>query len=821
MKTEKRLTMALSVLVALMMLAVPLASSSNLFVDGGQTNSNGDAPSLGASTGYTITFQLNADGKSLDQTNVNDTFIGKLKAATNENGSVLKDKVTWYINENDDLCALVIGNDVPIQNIIKLLFTGETKITKSGYTLMSWKDATTGALFDSSVTGVDYVKKDMTFAAQWELQTDYVEVPVTVNFDGDVKEYYKAYKATDGKIPVNDINASNLPAAVEKVGKLSIEGYVVNNTYGAAPDETHITNVYSEGKVTYGDSKELPADGKTIPSTSKLTVTYTFNSAQYSKITVHSIAFKDGKDVVLYADKAKPYDYNMIFKSLGKDGVKAIDAEPVDKSVNYKTTDGKYLLTGWNNNEALLNAEINTTLTEFTLDAKLNGYNIVFMVNGQYEVKFVEFGKLSEDLCTLGTSGLNHWVWIPFNDVAAGKLGDNDPGMTGLEGIDLNANPAPNGTALFQTFSFASQSNIDTVEKVAAVVDSAEIPSVVFIACFESPANTAYAIFDANSGKITGYFGDNESIDRIVIPGKISSENNNTPITTSSVTPKYDENMIFIGWNVVGDVDSKNYGKAEGNVTAFSANVKPYDHILSFYVDGEISAKLYYTGTLAVEKITLNQLVAFEYEGMIYAANVDNFDKAAKALQPEKDGYTFTQWNDKDGKKVFSVSIDKTTKDINIETGDGYPKDGVKTDMDFYAQFDAKSYTIKYVNAFGGEQTQKVKVDQNVTLYGKGTFIQEGYELAGWSTVPGAGGDEYKLEGTFVLNGADYEKLASASSDGKTVVIELYSIWEFGGVTPGDNTEGSDNTALYLIAGMLLVIAVLGIAALFLLRRKN
>ena len=50
MKTEKRLTMALSVLVALMMLAVPLASSSNLFVDGGQTNSNGDAPALSSNS---------------------------------------------------------------------------------------------------------------------------------------------------------------------------------------------------------------------------------------------------------------------------------------------------------------------------------------------------------------------------------------------------------------------------------------------------------------------------------------------------------------------------------------------------------------------------------------------------------------------------------------------------------------------------------------------------------------------------------------------------------------------------------------------------
>ena len=71
MKTEKRLTMALSVLVALMMLAVPLASSSNLFVDGGQTNSNGDAPLIGAdadisSTGDNTNSPTTTKGWSVD-----------------------------------------------------------------------------------------------------------------------------------------------------------------------------------------------------------------------------------------------------------------------------------------------------------------------------------------------------------------------------------------------------------------------------------------------------------------------------------------------------------------------------------------------------------------------------------------------------------------------------------------------------------------------------------------------------------------------------------------------------------------------------------
>ena len=792
--------MALSVLVALMMLAVPLASSSNLFVDGGQTNSNGDAPVLGASTGYTVTFQLNADGKSLDQNNV-DNIISTL--------DTLSDKVTWYVNENDDLCALIIG-DVSIQALIGALFDASgSKISKGeAYKLLSWKDAATGEFYDNSILGNDPVEKDMIFEAQWELQSGYVEVPVTVNFDGDVKEYVKAYKVTDGKIAVDDINSSDLPAAVEKVGKLKTTGYLINGDKGADKP------VYSEGKVTYADGKELPGTGKTIPSTSSLTVTYTFNEAKYSKIIVHSEAFKDGKDVILYVDDAETYTYDDIFEALGSNGVNAINANQISGSVNYKTADGKYLLSGWNNGEALLNAKINTTATEFTLDAKLNGYNVVFMVNGQYEVKFVEFGKLSEDLCTLDTSGLNHWVWIPFNDVTADKTAGLDQ-MTGLKGTLADIDSAD-----FQSFKFSSKSNIDLVEKVAASVNNADVPSVVFVACFEASADTAYAIFDANSEDITGYFGDNENIDRIVMTGKGSSDADKSTINKPISNPVYDENKVFIGYNGFSS-DSK-YGNA-GSVTPFNSIVKSYDHIITFYVNNEISVIVYYKGTLTSSGINgTNQLVAFEYDGKIYDTDKAVTDKALEALNPKKDGYNFIQWNDVDGKKVFSDIVLNSDKKISVKTGDGFPKDGIKTDFNVYAQFDAKSYTIKYVNTFGGEQNQIAYVDQNTTLYGTGTFIHEGYDLKAWSTVPGNSGDKYDLGATFILNGADFEKLAGP--DGKVVEIELYSVWEYNGGSdvPGGNTGGdsNDNTALYLIAGMLAVIAILAIVGIVLMRKK-
>ena len=153
--------MALSVLVALMMLAVPLASSSNLFVDGGQTNSNGDAPVLGASTGYTVTFQLNADGKSLDQIDNLTTVITALNTSANFN-----DSVTWYQDANSNLCALVMydtsnapptaaDTNVSIQELVDKIFNVNNALPSKGdaYSLLSWKDADSGVLYDKN-TGV-------------------------------------------------------------------------------------------------------------------------------------------------------------------------------------------------------------------------------------------------------------------------------------------------------------------------------------------------------------------------------------------------------------------------------------------------------------------------------------------------------------------------------------------------------------------------------------------------------------------------------------------------------------------------------------------
>ena len=809
--------MALSVLVALMMLAVPLASSSNLFVDGGQTNSNGDAPVLGASTGYTVTFQLNADGKSLDQNNV-DNIISTL--------DTLSDKVTWYVNENDDLCALIIG-DVSIQALIGALFDASgSKISKGeAYKLLSWKDVNTGVVYDKDSTNSDYIKKDMTFAAQWELKDNYVEVPVTVNFDGDVKEYVKAYKVADGKIAVDDINSSGLPAAVEKVGKLETSGWVVKETTSTTVDDT----IYSNGKITYGDGKELPGTGKTIPSTSSLTVTYTFNEAKYSKIIVHSEAFKDGKDVMLYAETASDYTYRQVFDTIlnakylevtttGSGSYVTSTGKIENEDNTVLTSDKHYVLSKWNGTEYL-----NSTRTApdvLTLDAKLNGYSIAFMSKGQYEVKFVEFGKLTADVCTLDVSGLDHWVMIKSADLKA-----------------LSSTAASTGTDKFVQFNFVSESNIKTIEKEATSGSyKVDEPVYVLIACFTSSDKTAYAVFDADNANksVEGTFS-NEYINRIVIPGVISSAELSSSISTPSVTPIYDEGNIFIDWGT-----SSNYGDYKNAVSVINANVSPYEYTITFY-DGSNVLGVFYlksASTLNNENSLISNIVAIQYDNKLYGnpQGVTHEDGKYKSIDAyndlifsKKNGYLIKQWDNADNNAMitFTKNSDKTKIIVDkVNIGD------VKSDLNLYAQFEPEDYLIIYyanTATASNIMVQVGTVDEVLALFGESTFGNEGYVLKEWNTRPDGKGQSYALGADFTLDGNAYKDAADVPTgvagipSGYDKCVTLYAIWEkvgsgSGSGSSGDN--GDDNTNTYLLAGILIVIIILIIVVAVILRKK-
>ena len=838
MKTEKRLTMALSVLVALMMLAVPLASSSNLFVDGGQTNSNGDAPVVGASTGYTITFQLNADGKSLDQIeNLNDIIAALNDTDSNSSNGVTPAVAgaTWYLNENGDLCALVMYEkgvtEVKLSELIKALYNGtDSKISKgAAYKLISWKDTTTGSTYDSTITNDDIIKKDMAFISQWELQSGYVEVPVTVNFDGDVKEYIKAYAYADGKIIIGStdgqIDDSALVDAVEKVGKLSINGVVVNGAdFNPIP-------VYSEGKVTYGDNKELPADGKTIPSTSKLTVTYTFNDSKFSKIVVSSIAFKGGKDVTLYADTASDYTYKQVFDALiaaknvelvtsGAGSYDKTTGKIVNEDNTVLTSDKHYVLSKWNGTEYLNSTR--TAPATLTLDAKLNGYSIAFMSKGQYEVKFVEFGKLTADACSLDVSGLDHWVMITPTAL------DNATSTSGAV-----------TASIFEQFNFASESNIKKIETAATTgTYKVDEPVYVLIACFTSSDKTAYAVFDASNGKtgadeIIGNFG-NEYINRIVVPGEISkSDDAKNSIPSPSATPVYDEGNIFIGWG------ENNYDTNKNSVKVVNASVSSYKYTITFY-DGNNVLGMFYMKTganLTNEATFKGDIVAIQYNGQLYGAptgdhvegKYQSIDAYNDLVFSKKNGYEIKQWNDanKNSMIIFKLNDDKVTIIDKVNIKD------MKDNLSLYGQFEAKKYLIAYngnTATATNNMPQEGTVDSAVNLFSDAAFSNDGYKLKEWNTRPDGKGTSYALGVSFTLTGEQYEDLKGVPTgnglpSGYEKGFTLYAIWEksSSGSGSGDNNEGNDgnNTDTYLLAGILAVIIILIILIAFLMRRKQ
>ena len=814
MKTEKRLTMALSVLVALMMLAVPLASSSNLFVDGGQTNSNGDAPSLGAAS-YRVDFILNegSEGRiSLDEVKAIDLDALNKKFTSG---------ATFYQDENGNLFA-VVDESITIQQLIWALTTdaGDDSavfsILKDGYILDSFVNNDTKAAFGPDKTNTtaptkgDKITKNMTLTATWLLDdSKYAEIPVDVVYEGETKEYVKAFpkfSSTNANV-IDEKNVyvtANNTFIANGIDKIDTYGIVVNANTTA--DKFAIKPVY-EFKTTYGDNKEIAKDAKDlkIPVTSKLTVTYTFDEKNFSKIVVSSIAFKDGKDVTLYADKVRSYLYVDVYNALVAKTIADEDKLTFDLPIlnitdasKFITAEG-YQLTGWNEGAQLLKSENNAS-SPLTLDAKLNGYYVIFMSKGQSEYVYVPFGELKADKTTLDIAGVNHWVYIDYVNYNAGTF-----------------------TAI-KPFNFASTADVDAVEKPTSKVNSndAKEPTAVLIACFTPSSSTSYAVFNAGEGN----FG-NEYVTKLIIPGKIGNA-----IQLPSSNPVYsseDSRTIFLGWNKAPATRAADApdpylstDKYVEGLTTYNANPQTYTYTITFYDGDKVVGVFYYNDGVPTTDIT-NGLVAFEYDGKVYETVFDASGKltlgkeAQKAydsiITPDKAGYHITQWNDANKNKVIEFIwkngvIDDTKVDI---------KD-MKDDLNLYAQFEPEVYEIQYVNTYGsGSSTQDAKVDQAVTLYTGGTFVYNGYKLVGWSDRPDGEGTKYDLGASFTLNGEQFEDL-------KDGILIMYAVWEksSSGSGSGDNTDGGDNnTDTYLLAGILAVIIILIILIAFLMRRKQ
>lgn len=198
-------------------------------------------------------------------------------------------------------------------------------------------------------------------------------------------------------------------------------------------------------------------------------------------------------------------------------------------------------------------------------------------VNGQYEVVFINFGELTADKCTLNVAGLNHWAWISFDD---------------LKGIKNNVVANDNK---FAVFNFNMSSNIKSIEDLAAedAYTDPDVPVAAIIACFETTGNTAYAVFDANSG----YFGNNENITKIVIPGKAntvgSGDSNAANIPLPSSNPIYDENIVFIGYeNYIVNKEASKYD-ANNTTKYFKASHESYKYTITFQDGDKIIGVLY------------------------------------------------------------------------------------------------------------------------------------------------------------------------------------------------------------------------------------
>ena len=208
-------------------------------------------------------------------------------------------------------------------------------------------------------------------------------------------------------------------------------------------------------------------------------------------------------------------------------------------------------------------------------------------------------------------------------------------------------------------------------------------------------------------------------------------------------------------------------------------------------------------------------------------------EKAIKALMPEKSGYTLLQWNDADGKKVFSIYYDKEN---NLVFDAEFPSDGIKTDLSLYAEFDAAEYVIIYSGntaAATNNMIQVGTVGESLNFFSDSTFSNDGYKLKEWNTRPDGKGTTYALGSAYTLSGADYDKLSKISDKNGNIPtgidhgFTLYAIWEKVGSSdnPSGNTDGdndnSSNTDTYLLAGILVVIIILIIVVAVVLRKKQ
>ena len=934
--------MALSVLVALMMLAVPLASSSNLFVDGGQTNSNGDAPLLNAgdadisSTGNNTNNPTTTKGWSVDDVwliydqatfnkignyidfetwctqanggvktwqagmtpwiaiafttpantttvdieigNKNVTFdklgngtkhlctgylgialfdetnehafkfsinapisnaIVSLKSENNvkdssktfsynpvscnvdfilneNNGATIlnptdvdlptndvKRGISWYKTDYG-VRATVLSGFTSVEYLISEL--ANNKVTNDAYQIDTWTD-NSGIVYQSSVLPAgdsdlvsNRISGDMTIKANWSLKTGFAQLDV--NVAGDIttdKKFVQAFVLDDDKkikfVENKASIADKTNALITSLPGISTKGYDVVSKLNK--------EIYTM-KVTSSNGDEIK-DGTILSIDDSITVTYSMNSVLYQKITVTSDMFDN--DVILFAPANEDFTYIDVFEALQKyDGTKSVlfGVKPIPNATDnsYVTADGYYKVIGWNNVLGNLTSG-KIAPTALNLDVSLNEYKVMFMVNGKFEVVSVAYGENPLDKCTL-ISGMtvDHWVTVS-KEVAGYKF----------------------------TQVIFTQGYLNQLEKKSTGIDKDDITET-FVACFYPDSQTGYAIFDAvgvgNDNNPNAYFG-SKDVTKIIVTGKIGDS-----IPKADAPSSSKDHWLFFGWNIVKNSDdnkdpwdddaTKKDTFIEDTIVTYNAVWDEYKYTITFYDGSNVVGVFYYStdvSSFESENGLHTNLVGIQYDGKLYKAVTDGEAKTQfdddiynKIILASKKGYDIKQWNDADGNAMIVIS----------KTADGKPSIKVnikelKSDMSLYANFEPKKFNIVYNSGTGLDPViQEGKVGETVELYGDAFFTNDGKKLLSWNTRPDGNGTSYDLLSELTLSGEQYEALNVV--DG-VPTLTLYAVWEGGSSTPGDNTDGgNDNTALYLIAGMLAIIAILAIVGILLMRKK-
>ena len=645
--------------------------------------------------GYYVGFDMNIPNESLDTID--------LAALANKINTNITDKNKYYFSYGTEgFRAVVNYSNVTIGELIGVLSTaiasGITGDMRAGYVL---GESFSAENEDYTASSNELVDGDMKLTASWTFNDkDYILVKFDAYQNGEsLGIFTKAYVKASGQT-YHEINVDN-DLSIED--KFDLKGYVVNNAPNANYEysdktkgtEPGIRNVFG---LAFTFNGKAVADGTKVYDDSVIKLDYDLKDDYYT-IDVYSKMFEksvtDGI-VTLYAFNTQPATFDQIFAALqkldntgGLEGkTKLLDVKPIDNTEYYQTTDNNWKLLDFiaeddlkyslNNNKYTINDVNYEDGRSFELEAVLAGYQVIFMVNSQYDVVNVAYdtkwGK--SDLSTmtdLDLEGVKNWVAV--YSPAAESLPASYNGYAVLKDAKTLS------LANFKSFNFSS-TEIRAVEDDAKGTPEGQDFALVLVANFQDADKTSYAIFDANdySGTLTlagktfatngmtktqvdttdnegtklANFG-NELVTKIIVSGKTGDSISTLPANPAILDSVKDKDkFLYLNWFLHTNVGSDNvftgfldtsnnfslnlgkFGvgtdeKTDG-VDYISADWEKYKNTITFHADGKVNGIFYYRdvndGDASKDDIKdIYDLVAFLYNDKLYPSYLVSDDK--------------------------------------------------------------------------------------------------------------------------------------------------------------------------------------------------